>query len=307
MRVLAGGLDKWDSLSAPTAVTLGVFDGVHVGHRRLIERAFEHDGTPTVVTFDPHPVEILTDGIAPRLITTLDERLVLLEGVGAEIVAVLDLGEIRDLEPAQFVQMILVDRLKTSSLTIGEDFHFGRNRAGGVPFLVGSGEKAGFTVDPVDLVAVDGQLVSSSQIRDFIEQGAVEDAAALLGSRYRMTNRVTEGERRGGAMGFPTANLRPVPRKVLPADGVYATVASVVGESHAAAVNVGTRPTFGGGERLVEAFLLDFDGDIYDEDLTLEFVARLRPELAFDNVGDLVAHMADDVEKTRHIVGSVMG
>lgn len=307
MRVLSGGIDTWDEVGEETAVTLGVFDGVHLGHRALIERAFAHRGTPTVITFDPHPVEVLVPGTSPGLITTIDERLELLEDVGAEIVAVLDLGEVRHLPPADFVDKILVGKISTSSLTVGADFHFGRNRSGDVTFLQDAGSRSGFEVEAVDLVAEADEVVSSTRIRHLITVGDVARAAELLGSRYRMTNTVVHGDKRGRDIGFPTANLEPAERKVIPANGVYATVARLDGRVYAAATNVGTRPTFGGGRRLVEPYLLDFDEEIYGRELTVEFVAHLRPELVFEDVDELVERMHVDVHETRDIVDPVIG
>lgn len=307
MKVLTGSPESWNRPSGQTALTIGVFDGVHRGHRELLARAFENDGRPAVVTFDPHPVEVLTTGIAPRLITVLDERLALLEEVGVGLVAVLDLADVRYLEPESFVQSVLLERMNAGSLTVGIDFQFGRDRSGDVAFLEKAGAEHGFGVDAIDLVGSDGAQVSSTRIRNLIEGSHIEQANDLLGSRYRLTNRVLHGDERGREIGFPTANLRLPTRKVIPGDGVYATVATLDGQSHIAATNVGVRPTFGGGDRLVEAYLLDFNDDIYDQDLTLEFVAHLRPELKFDKVSDLIDQMAGDVEQARDIVAPVMG
>lgn len=307
MRVLEGSFLTWERSETPTALTLGVFDGVHLGHRQLLGRAFEHDGTHSVITFDPHPVEVLAPGTSPRLITNIDERLDLLEGMGAELVAVLDLAEVREFRPEQFVSEILVGKLAVSTLTVGDDFQFGKDRAGDVGFLTEAGSISGFDVDVVGMVAEGGQPVSSSRIRSLIEVGSVSDAAGLLGSRYRMSGPVIDGDKRGRDIGYPTANLRPVERKVIPGNGVYATVTRVNGIEHMSATNVGTRPTFGGGERLIEAHILDFDGDLYGEEITVEFVERLRPELEFKSVAELLEHMEEDVERSRKILDPVMG
>ena len=307
MRILQGSYQSWEPSGTPTALTLGVFDGVHLGHRQLLGRAFGHDGTHAVITFDPHPVEVLAPGTSPRLITNIDERLGLLEDLGAELVAVLDLAEVRDFAPRQFVTEILEGKLKVSTMTIGEDFQFGKDRAGDVAFLAQAGERSGFNVDVVGMVADGGQTISSSRIRSLIEVGSVSDAAALLGSRYRVTGPVIDGDKRGREIGYPTANLRPAERKVTPGNGVYATVTRVDGTDHMSATNVGTRPTFGGGELLIEAHILDFDGDLYGEEITVEFVERLRPELEFKSVAELLEHMEEDVERSRKILDPVMG
>lgn len=307
MRVHKGSYRSWQRSENPTALTLGVFDGVHLGHRQLLSRAFGHDGTPAVITFDPHPVEVLAPGTSPRLITNIEERLELLEGLGTELVAVLDLAEVRNFRPDQFVSEILVGKLAVSALTVGDDFHFGKDRAGDVGFLTETGKRRGFDVDVVGMVTEGGQTVSSSRIRSLIEVGSVSDAAALLGSRYRVTGPVVDGDKRGRDIGYPTANIRPLERKVIPGNGVYATVTRVDGTDHMSATNVGTRPTFGGGERLIEAHLLDFDGDLYGEEITVEFVERLRPELEFKSVAELLEHMEEDVARSRKILHPVMG
>lgn len=307
MRVYRGDPLQWKGLSDPSSVTLGVFDGVHLGHRELIARAARHAGTRVIITFDPHPIEVLAPGTPPHLLTTIEERLALLEGLGTEVAVVLDLSDVRHLSPDEFVRLILIDRLNLEALAVGADFHFGRDRAGDVPFLRKSAEAHGFALDIVELVDVGDRLVSSSRIRDLVATGQVGPAAELLGSWYQMTNVVVDGDKRGRTIGFPTANLDPVPNKVLPEDGVYATRATVLGRTYPSATNVGTRPTFGPGRRLVETYLFDFDDDIYDEDLTIQFVDRLRPELKFASVDELVARMHDDVARSREILSTVTG
>ncbi len=307
MRVLDGEIGGWERPSSSTSVTLGVFDGVHLGHRRLIDATKGREGIPAVITFEPHPVEVLIPGTDPRLITSIEERLQLLESAGVELVAVLDLSEVRYLSPQEFIDEVLVGKLNVSSMVVGEDFRFGRDRSGDVRFLRSAGERAGFATEAVQLVASGDEPVSSSRIRIMIESGDLATASQLLGSNYRLTNTVINGDKRGRQIGFPTANLLPPARKVIPADGVYATISRWQGKEYMSATNVGTRPTFGGGQRLVEAFLLDFDEDLYEQQLQVEFVKRLRPELAFDDVDALVSQMQRDVEQSRGILSSVMG
>lgn len=307
MRVLTGHPESWDSVDDKTTLSVGVFDGVHLGHRALLRSAFDNPGIPTVVTFEPHPVEVLAPGVSPRLLTTIEERIDLFEQIGTQLVAVLNLEDIRYLEPDRFVSSVLIEQLNVSNLTVGADFHFGRDRAGDVPFLKNFGDSHGFLVEAIDLVDRSDLPVSSSRIRDLVESGDVADAADFLGSYFRFTNIVVDGDKRGRTIGFPTANLHPLPRKSLPADGVYACMATVCGSTYAAATNVGVRPTFGGGERLVEAYILDFDEEIYGEEVSLQFVERLRSEIRFDSVEELVSRMTADVAQTRDIVGSVMG
>jgi riboflavin kinase/FMN adenylyltransferase len=283
---------------APTAVTIGVFDGVHLGHRSILER-LKAPSLPTVVlTFEPHPAEVLAPGTNVGLITTVDERIALLEAAGIDVVAVIDLAEIRYLAPEEFVSMVLLSRLGAGHVVVGEDFQFGRDRAGDCEFLVESGRRHGFDVDVVGLVEAEG-IISSTRIRRLIEQGEVAEAARLLGSTYRLSGVVAPGDHRGKELGFPTANLRPPERKVIPGNGIYAAWAHTETTQVAAAVNVGTSPTFGGTELLIEAHLLDFEGDLYGTTLTLEFVDRLRSELEFATVEDLVEAIRNDVEGVR--------
>ena len=303
MRILDGPYSDWEP-GPPAAVTVGVLDGVHLGHRSLLRHLVADGLIPTVATFEPHPIEVLVPGEVPRLITTLEERLEILEELGVQQVAVLDLGLIRELSPEEFVERILVQRLNTKRIVAGVDFQFGKNRTGTVALLMWLGDEYGYEPEILDLVIEDG-VVSSSRIRGLIESGAVGEAAGLLGGWYRMTNTVDEGDGRGRKIGFPTANLAPPDRKVIPGDGVYAARAHVQGSVRAAAVNVGVRPTFeSGGPRLVEAHLLDFDEDIYGEEIRVDFVERLRDELKFDSIDELVAQMHRDVEQTRERVSA---
>ncbi len=298
MKILRGALERWEGLASPNAVTVGVFDGVHLGHRVILDRLQSSPYPSTVLTFDPHPAEVLSPGTNPRLITTIEERIALLETAGADAVGVLDLAEIRYFEPEEFVSRVLVDKLGVGYLLVGADFQFGRDRAGDTRFLIEAGPRHGFEVEVVELVNAGG-VVSSSRIRSLIEQGEVAAAAELLGSRYRLSNVVVPGDHRGRDLGFPTANLKPPDRKVVPGHGVYSAWARLRGETLAAAVNVGIRPTFGGSELLIEAYILDFDEEIYGKVLTLDFVEKLRPELEFASVDSLVDAIKEDVARVR--------
>jgi riboflavin kinase / FMN adenylyltransferase len=304
MTVLNGSFESWPEPAGPSVATIGVFDGVHLGHRALLSRVITAEAISAVLTFDPHPGEILRPDSHPRLLTTIDERIELLTALGVDLVGVLDLSEIRMFPPERFVTDILIEKLGLSRLVVGTDFHFGRDRAGDVPFLRESARRHGFEVEVVDLVSSDG-VISSSRIREMVEIGDVSRAAALLGSNFTLSNRVSDGDKRGRDLGFPTANLRPPPRKVIPGNGIYAALARVGGAEYRAAVNVGTRPTFGESDLVIEAHLLDFSQDIYGEELRLEFVERLRPEVAFDDVDRLVAQIEVDVRETRRILTTV--
>ncbi len=304
MRVWDGHPNTWSSVTAPTAVTVGVLDGVHLGHRSLIAR-LDPGLVRTVLTFEPHPIEVLVPGTHPRLLTTIDERIDLLGEAGVEQVGVLDLADIRELEAPRFVEDVLVERLGVAQLAAGTDFRFGVNRTGDIDLLVEMGRTHGFVVEGVPLMVHDDRVISSSRIRELIEEGRPEEAARALGYQFRVTGTVIHGDGRGKEIGFPTANLEPPARKVLPAIGVYAGYATVEGHRHQAAINIGVRPTFGGGALMVEAHLLDFAGDLYDEQIMVELGRYLRPELHFDSVEELVDQMGRDVEETRTLPGAM--
>jgi riboflavin kinase/FMN adenylyltransferase len=298
VRVLSGPWEEWDPLDTGSSITVGVLDGVHLGHRRLISQ-LDPGLAPTVLTFEPHPVEVLSPGTAPRLLTTIEERVEILGSLGVVQVGVLDLAPIKALAPDEFVERILLKKMNMEHLVIGGDFRFGKDRAGDVDLLDRLSASHDFSLEVVELVRDREGQVSSTRIRELLEAGRPEEAAALLGAWYRVTNSVVEGDRRGAGLGYPTINLRPPPRKLVPATGVYACFAHLGEDSHQAAVNVGVRPTFGGGELLLEAHLLDFDRMAYGELATLEFVRYLRPELAFGRIEELVDQIGEDVAQTR--------
>jgi riboflavin kinase/FMN adenylyltransferase len=296
-----GRWEEWEELAEPASITIGVLDGVHRGHRELLGR-LDPSLLRTVLTFDPHPVEVLRPGSAPRLITTIEERIALLESVGMDCVGVLDLAEIQEQSPEEFVSGVLVGKFSVEHMVVGADFRFGKDRAGDVALLMALGEDLGYRVEVIDLLEAAGSPVSSSRVRSLVEEGRVAEAAGLLGSRFTLTSEVVDGDKRGREIGYPTANLRPPPRKLIPGNGVYACFVTVDGVVRPAAVNVGVRPTFGGDELLIEAYILDFDDDIYGKSLTVEFVQYLRPELAFAGVDELVERMRVDVDQARSIL-----
>lgn len=301
MKVLDGRWQDWTEATDRSSVTIGVLDGVHTGHRALLA-SLDDSMTRTALTFDPHPVEVLRPGTPPRLITTIEERVELLDSAGVECVGVLDLAEIKEQSPREFVERVLVERLGVGQLVVGVDFRFGKDRSGDVQMLARLGREIGFEVETLDLITDDLLVISSSRIRDLIETGEVAIASTLLETWFTVTNTVIDGDKRGRDIGFPTANIRPPLRKVVPGTGVYSCFASVGGARHDAAVNVGYRPTFGGGELLIEAHILDFDHEIYGDDLTLEFVEYTRPELKFSGVEELVAQMEKDVARSRLVL-----
>lgn len=274
-------------------VAVGEFDGVHLGHREVIA------GSGTVLTFEPHPAAVVRPGGGPKLLTSLELKTELIAALGVQELVVVPFDErFAQQAPAEFVERVLVDALGATHVSVGANFRFG-HRARGTAALLASDDR--FETRVVPLVEVDGVPVSSTRIRALIAEGAVDGAARLLGAGFRMRGEVVRGDRRGRELGFPTANMVPDPRLACPAHGVYACR---VGE-RLAAVNVGVRPTFGVDlQPLVEAFLLDFEGDLYGRRLTVEFVTRLRGEQRFAAVAELVAQMQRDVESTRELLAS---
>ncbi len=298
-----------------SAVTIGAYDGVHLGHRALLAelraRAVDDGLATVVVTFDRHPASVVRPDSAPRLLCDLDQKLELLASAGVDRTVVVRFDEERANETAEdFVNRELVDALDARLVVVGEDFHFGHGRKGNVALLAEMGTVAGFEVDGVSLSSESpGALpVSSTRIRSLVGAGEVEAAATLLGRLHQVRGPVVSGDRRGGAeLGFPTANLAVPSEICLPAPGIYAGWYERPDDSrHMAAVSVGRRPTFygEGGDLLVEAFLLDFDADLYGEPARLSFAHRLRDELAFDSVDDLVVQMGRDVELVRSLLAA---
>jgi riboflavin kinase/FMN adenylyltransferase len=286
-----------DAEPRPRRVALGTFDGVHRGHREVIR------GADTVLTFAPHPLSVIAPPRAPLLLTTLERKAELVAGLGVqELVVVPFDAAFAALTADEFVERVLVDRLRTTHVTVGENFRFGHGAEGDAARLQADGR---FETRVAPLLEVDGEVVSSSHIRGLVLGGAVEYADELLGAPFTLMREVVHGDRRGRELGFPTANLLPADGYVTPGHGVYACRATTAsGDTYAAATNVGVRPMFvtGRGE-LIEAFLLDFDGDIYGQPLRLEFLKRLRGEKRFASVEALIEQMNRDVDEARAIAG----
>lgn len=279
----------------PRRVAVGTFDGVHLGHREVIR------GADTVVTFDPHPGVVLHPDTPPQMLTTLERKAAIVGDLGVEELVVVTFDRaFASRSPEDFADHVLVGALGATHVSVGENFHFG-HRASGRPALLAADPR--FETRVVPLLEVDGETVSSSHIRNLIAgDGAVEAAGRLLGAPFRLAGEVVRGEQRGRQIGFPTANIVPDPRYVTPAHGVYACLAN---GATPAAVSIGVRPTFDTtlGE-LVEAYLLDFDSDLYGSRLELTFLARLRGETAFAGVEALVEQIERDVKDTRRIAAA---
>lgn len=305
MIVLTGPPFEWE-VGADTAVTIGVFDGVHIGHRRviadLIALAESSSLSPTIVTFDPHPLSILAPERAPKMLTSVFQRVDQFRQLGVEIAGVLDFPDIRDLLPDQFCEEVLFRALRARQVVVGADFRFGRDRGGDAILLAQEGDRLGFEVSVVDMFGYLEGVVSSTRIRQLIGEGQVEEAAALLGRPYELTGQVIEGDKRGRTIGFPTANIAVPPERQLPGSGVYAGTAMVGEEVYQAAINVGTRPTFDGRGIMIEVHLLDYSGDLYGRSMAVSFKAWLRDELRFDGVEALTAQIRQDVERAREVL-----
>lgn len=298
-----------DAMTGPTVVTIGNFDGVHLGHRHVLARARDlarslraESPLPVVaVTFDPHPLEVIAPDHAPLRLSTLRQRIPLLQAAGADHVYVLAFSkEMAAWTPEEFVQRVLVEQLHVAGVVIGENFRFGHKAAGDIAFLRDAGTSHGFVVDGLEL---DGGEVaySSTLVRSHVAEGEVAEAARILGHPHTVEGVVVKGEQRGRELGFPTANMPAAPGVASPADGVYAGwVVRASGERLPAAISVGTNPTFDGVERRIESYVLDrTDLELYGETIGVEFVEWLRGQVKFTGIDDLVLTIEDDVARTR--------
>ena len=323
------GLDDVPADWGASVVTLGVFDGVHRGHQRLVARATEiaaARSSPVVaITFDPHPEEVLRPGTRPPFLCTVRRRAELLGALGVDAVCILPFSyEFSQLGPDDFVRAVLADRLHAVAVVVGENFRFGHKAAGDAALLAQLGEKYEFTAEGVSLLVDGAATISSSYIRDELNRGDVEAAARALGRPHRVEGTVVRGHRRGKALGFPTANLECVANLVIPADGVYAGWLTGFGPADGggaagtaegaapehcrghwpAAISVGTNPTFGAAERTVEAYALDRDDlDLYGTHAAVDFAARLRGMEKFASVDELAAQMRRDADAARELTG----
>lgn len=290
-------------------LTVGVFDGVHRGHQQIIKKlvagAHENELPAVLLTFDPHPAKVFGRGDI-KLLTLPGERARLLGEYGVDVV----ITQTFDRQLADTTAFDFMKRLKTQlgleRLVLGYDFALGKNREGNAARLTEIGSELGYGVETVSALGDESGVISSTEIRKLVTVGKVREAAGLMGHPYRLQGMVTHGDRRGKTIGFPTANLDYAREKVMPAGGIYACWAFLGAEKHMAAVNLGTNPTFTPDKRTlnVEAYLLDFDSEIYGEVMLLEFVARLRDELKYDSVEALIRQIEADVKQTREILGT---
>jgi riboflavin kinase/FMN adenylyltransferase len=293
-------------MATGSVVLIGVFDGVHKGHQLLLNRAKEiADGRNIIaLTFDPHPMQVFAPDRAPTLLTTLADRVELLKIHNADQVAVLKFNEkFAQMSPEDFVKDILVGQLSASTVIVGKNFTYGHKAAGNVASLIADGLNFNFTVDVQDLKSGEGEVISSSRIRNLVTAGQVEEARTLLSRPHRLDGVVVHGEKRGREIGYPTANLGNIDGQTIPSDGVYAGWLTVGINFWPAAISIGTNPTFAGVRgRQVEAYALDQEGlDLYDKNASIEFGWRLRDTLKFDGLEPLLVQMKQDCNQARSL------
>ena len=318
------GRDEIPSDWGRCVLTIGVFDGVHRGHAELIAHAVKSGrarNVPSVLmTFDPHPMEVVHPGSHPAQLTTLTRRAELVEDMGVDVFLVMPFtADFMKLTPERYVHELLVENLHVVEVVVGENFTFGKKAAGKVDTLRRAGERLGFAVEAMSLLSEhhsnESVTFSSTYIRSCVDAGDVVAAADALGRPHRVEGVVVRGFGRGAELGYPTANVAPPMYSAIPADGVYAawftaigrgpvTGAVVPGQRYQAAVSIGTNPTFSGRARTVEAYVLDTSADLYGQYVALDFVARIRGQLAFDSVDDLVVAMGEDTERVRRVLSA---
>lgn len=289
-------------------MSIGQYDGVHLGHQALIGetvRQAKAEGLPSLVmTFDPHPREVLKPGSHPPILTPLRRKAELIEQCGVDALCVVPFTQsFASFSPQEFVHEVLVAHLHPAKVIVGENFTFGHKAAGTVDTLAQLGRTFGFEVEAFGLVNEGPHTISSTYIRSCVDAGDMPKATAALGRPHRIEGLVVRGDMRGRGLGFPTANLRPPMYSAIPADGVYAGWMTVRDQPRAAAISVGTNPTYSGTERRVESYLLDFEGDLYGEQVQIDFVERIRTMKKFASSEELVDAIEADVEATRTILG----
>lgn len=300
------GVEALEGKFNSPAVTLGNFDGVHKGHRKIFSqlrlKANEMGGDAVIFTFDPHPIKVLRPDESPRLISPLPEKLKLLEESGADAVILADFTKaFAALHPAQFVKDIIHKLIGAKHVIVGHDFTFGKGKEGTIGSLEAFGAELGFHVQVIPAVTVDNEIVSSTRIRELIRKGEVKKAAKLLGRCHYIVGEVIKGHGRGKPLGFPTANIC-YHAELLPEDGVYATTVEIEGKTYHGATNVGTNPTFGDKERSVETYILDFDDSLYGKMIKVSFVERIRGEVTFSSPGQLADQITRDISQVKTVL-----
>ncbi len=305
MRIIRGINNYTERLPNPV-LTLGNFDGVHLGHqaifRKVVARAEEINGTSIAFTFEPHPLKVLAPDRSPRLLNTFHGKMQLFERACIQIVICAHFNRMfADQNPEDFARDVLHRLIGVREVYVGYDYAFGKGREGSIESLKTMGERYGFTVGIIEPVKVGSSIVSSSSVRDLLSQGKVEDAALLLGRSYSIEGEVVHGAHRGQTLGFPTANLKTA-NEVIPAFGVYAVVADVGGRSVKGVASIGIRPTFDSGPVSIEVYLFDVHEDLYGEAVNLSFIKRLRGEEKFANADALIRQIRKDVQDARDVL-----
>jgi riboflavin kinase/FMN adenylyltransferase len=297
------GLENVPKKFPKPVLTLGNFDGVHLGHQAIFKQVLEHareiNGTSIVFTFEPHPLKVLAPERSPRLLNTFDGKMKLLASAGIDVVVCAEFTRaFAEQDPEDFARKILHKKIGVKAVYVGYDYAFGKSREGGVESLKKMGQVWGFSVSVVEAVRVNDAVASSSAVRDLISAGSVEKAAELLGRNYSIEGKVVHGSHRGRDLGFPTANLS-TPNELLPAYGVYAVYAAVDERSFKGVASIGVRPTFETGPLSVEVYLFDFEGNLYGRQMEVSFVSFLRKEQKFPDIPSLISQMRSDVEEAK--------
>jgi riboflavin kinase/FMN adenylyltransferase len=311
MKVLHA-IEELRSIEGPTHLAIGVFDGVHLGHQAVIRHAVEArqrwGGNSVVLTFHPHPVRVLRPNDAPRLLTSTQHKQQFIERLGVDAFLIQEFSQaFAKTEPDEFVRLLVQSSNQLKTICVGEDWSFGANRSGKVSLLRALAESYQFQLQDIAPLAIDGQIVSSTRVREAVEQGEFTLAERLLGRPFTILGTVVKGNHLGRELGFPTANLR-AHNEQFPPNGVYAVTASVTGTEYGAVANIGFRPTIQerGGERLLEVYLFDFDSEIYGRDVEVRFLQYLRPEKKFSSLSDLQAQIRKDAESAHAICRSAL-
>jgi riboflavin kinase/FMN adenylyltransferase len=299
-------LDEYSESLPYPVVTLGNFDGIHLGHQEIFrilrQEAEVNQGTALVITFFPHPLKVLHPDRAPRLITNIQDRVELMECFGIDRVLCLPFNrEFAEWDAERFVLEILVRKLGIKKVLVGEDFRFGKNREGGINFLKKKGGPFGYTVRKIEPVRVDGMEISSTRIRQSIQEGLIRESTAMLGRPYNISGMVVTGDKRGRTLGYPTANL-VTEAELIPPNGVYAVRVVLGEETKPGVASLGIKPTFSGKQYSIEAHIFDFDQDIYGKSMRMEFVERIREERSFPDPRALVEQIDRDAQQARKIL-----
>lgn len=288
-----------------TVVTVGVFDGVHQGHRHLLRQVVDAAGgqyIPTVVTFSNRPITVLNPGTQPSYLTTVEQRVDLIKQQGIDLVVCLEFTlELAEVTAAEFAELLAAS-LKMKGLILGPDSALGKDRKGDLEFMKKQGDQLGFWARSVEPLEVEGQLVKSRRIREAVANGNMSACPELLGRNHHLSGKVVVGDQRGRTLGFPTANIEVDDQLLLPGDGIYATWAIIDGKRHQSATSIGIRPTFGLTQRLVEVFVMDFNDDLYGKTVGVEFINKVRDQEIFDGLEALIRQIKQDVDDCRQVL-----